>query len=239
MIRNVFHAQLAAAAAAHDSWVCVGLDPEIERFPPQLRDRPDAILAFNRAIIDATADLVCAYKPQIAHYAAVGAEDQLLDTLRYIRERAPGVPVILDSKRGDIGSTAEKYAREAFERAQHAVDAARPEVERLARDAAAAAQSAAAFARPVVERVAHDAVDYARDHQDELRRAATSAADAAANLATQRIVPGPLRPMVDALRQELQNDEPPADAVPREPESPTAETHLDDGAAQPPPAAQR
>ena len=134
---------------------------------------------------------------------------------------------------------AERMAREAFERAQHAVDAARPEVERLARDAAAAAQSAAAFARPVVERVAHDAVDYARDHQDELRRAATSAADAAANLATQRIVPGPLRPMVDALRQELQNDEPPADAVPREPESPTAETHLDDGAAQPPPAAQR
>ena len=85
MIRNVFHAQLAAAAAAHDSWVCVGLDPELERFPPQLRDRPDAILAFNLAIIDATADLVCAYKPQIAHYAAVGAEDQLLDTLRYIR----------------------------------------------------------------------------------------------------------------------------------------------------------
>jgi orotidine-5'-phosphate decarboxylase len=116
MIRNLFHAQLAAAAATHDSWVCVGLDPEIERFPAHLRDRPDAILAFNRAIIDATADLVCAYKPQIAHYAAVGAEDQLLDTLRYIRERAPGVPVILDSKRGDIGSTAEKYAREAFER---------------------------------------------------------------------------------------------------------------------------
>jgi orotidine-5'-phosphate decarboxylase len=116
MIRNLFHAQLAAAAATHDSWVCVGLDPEIERFPAHLRDRPDAILAFNRAIIDATADLVCAYKPQIAHYAAVGDEDQLLDTLRYIRERAPGVPVILDSKRGDIGSTAEKYAREAFER---------------------------------------------------------------------------------------------------------------------------
>jgi orotidine-5'-phosphate decarboxylase len=113
---NAFHSQLAAASAAVESLVCVGLDPEIERFPAHLRARPDAILTFDRAIIDATADLVCAYKPQIAHYAAVGAEDQLQDTLRYIRERAPGVPVILDAKRGDIGSTAEKYAREAFER---------------------------------------------------------------------------------------------------------------------------
>jgi len=113
---NAFHSQLAAASAAAESLVCVGLDPEVERFPAHLRARPDAILAFNRAIIDATADLVCAYKPQIAHYAAAGAEDQLQDTLRYIRQRAPGVPIILDAKRGDIGSTAEKYAREAFER---------------------------------------------------------------------------------------------------------------------------
>ena len=111
-----FNSLLHSAAAHHESWVCVGLDPEIGRFPAHLRDRADAILAFNRAIIDATADLVCAYKPQIAHYAAEAAEEQLLDTIRYIRERAPGVPVILDSKRGDIGSTAEKYAREAFER---------------------------------------------------------------------------------------------------------------------------
>ena len=118
---NAFHRQLAAASAATESLVCVGLDPEVERFPTHLRDRPDAILAFNRAIVDATADLVCAYKPQIAHYAAAGAEDQLQDTLRYIRQRAPGVPIILDAKRGDIGSTAEKYAREAFER--YAADA--------------------------------------------------------------------------------------------------------------------
>ena len=116
MTLNAFHARLEAAATAHGSLVCVGLDPEVERFPAHLRDRPDAILAFNRAIVDATADLVCAYKPQIAHYAAVGAEDQLQDTIRYIRERAPGVPVILDSKRGDIGSTAAKYADEAFKR---------------------------------------------------------------------------------------------------------------------------
>ncbi len=111
-----FLQRLKAAMTANQSMVCVGLDPEVERFPLHLRHSPRAIYDFNRAIVDATADLVCAYKPQIAHFAAVGAEDQLQDTLRYIRERAPGVPVILDSKRGDIGSTAEKYAREAFER---------------------------------------------------------------------------------------------------------------------------
>lgn len=116
MNTTTFLQRLEAAMTASDSLVCVGLDPEIDRFPKHLRERPRSILEFNRAIVDATADLVCAYKPQIAHYAAVGAEDQLLETIRYIRERAPGVPVILDSKRGDIGSTAEKYAREAFER---------------------------------------------------------------------------------------------------------------------------
>ncbi|MBU6377126.1 MAG: orotidine-5'-phosphate decarboxylase [Gammaproteobacteria bacterium] len=111
-----FLQQLESAMSVNESLVCVGLDPEPERFPRHLRGTPRAILEFNRAIIDATADLVCAYKPQIAHYAAEAAEDQLQDTIRYIRERAPGIPVILDSKRGDIGSTAGKYAREAFER---------------------------------------------------------------------------------------------------------------------------
>lgn len=111
-----FLSRLDSAMTSAQSLVCVGLDPELEKFPAHLRGHSRAILEFNRAIIDATADLACAYKPQIAHYAAVGAEDQLLDTIRYIRERAPGVQVILDSKRGDIGSTAEKYAREAFER---------------------------------------------------------------------------------------------------------------------------
>lgn len=113
---QAFHRQLTTAMARNQSLVCVGLDPEPERLPAPLRDRPRAIAAFNRAIVDATADLVCAYKPQIAHYAALGAEDELLESIAYIRERAPGIPVILDSKRGDIGSTAEKYAREAFER---------------------------------------------------------------------------------------------------------------------------
>ncbi len=116
MSASTFLQRLDAAMTSTQSFVCVGLDPEIEKFPAHLRQRPKAILEFNCAIIDATADLACAYKPQIAHYAAVGAEDQLLETIRYIRQRAPGIQVILDSKRGDIGSTAEKYAREAFER---------------------------------------------------------------------------------------------------------------------------
>lgn len=116
MSASAFLKRLDAAMTSTQSLVCVGLDPEIEKFPVHLRHQKHAILEFNRAIIDATADLACAYKPQIAHYAAVSAEDQLLETIRYIRDRAPGIQVILDSKRGDIGSTAEKYTREAFER---------------------------------------------------------------------------------------------------------------------------
>ena len=116
MSHRDFKQLLARAAEDHDSLVCVGLDPEPEKFPPHLRGVAHSIFEFNKAIVDATADLVCSYKPQFAHYAALGAEDQLLQTIRYINARAPGVPVILDSKRGDIGNTAGKYAQEAFER---------------------------------------------------------------------------------------------------------------------------
>jgi orotidine-5'-phosphate decarboxylase len=94
----------------------VGLDPEIERFPPHIAAQPSPVFQFNKAIIDATADLVCAYKPQFAHYAAYEAEDQLERTIEYIHRSYPGIPVILDSKRGDVGNTAERYAIEAFER---------------------------------------------------------------------------------------------------------------------------
>ena len=111
-----FMKKLAAAWRDNDSLVCVGLDPEPARFPARFATSQRPIFDFNKAIIDATCDIVCAYKPQIAHYAAARAEDQLADTIAYIRERAPKVLVILDSKRGDIGSTAAYYAREAFER---------------------------------------------------------------------------------------------------------------------------
>lgn len=108
--------RLYAAARRNQSLVCVGLDPELERIPEHIRrlDRP--AFEFNRRIIDATAAYACCFKPQFAHYAALGAEEELLATIRYIHEQHPGLQVILDSKRGDIGSTAEKYAMESFSR---------------------------------------------------------------------------------------------------------------------------
>ncbi|MBI3093824.1 MAG: orotidine-5'-phosphate decarboxylase [Rhodocyclales bacterium] len=111
-----FTEQLAAAWAKNDSLLCVGLDPDPARFPAHLQDKPDAILRFCAEIADATADLACAFKPQIAYFAARRAEDQLEALIAHIHDRHPGVPVILDAKRGDIGSTAEQYAIEAFER---------------------------------------------------------------------------------------------------------------------------
>ena len=112
---SAFIEQLERSWSSSDSLVCVGLDPEIERFPP-LAEQGSPIFQFNKAIIDATADLVCAYKPQFAHYATYEAEDQLERTIDYIHRSYPGIPVILDSKRGDVGNTAERYAIEAFER---------------------------------------------------------------------------------------------------------------------------
>ena len=109
-----FIEKLEQAWAKNDSLVCVGLDPDLTRVPKHLLKQENAIFAFNRAIIKATADLVCAYKPQIAHYSAMRAEDQLERTIQHIHECYPDVPVILDAKRGDIGSTARMYAREAF-----------------------------------------------------------------------------------------------------------------------------
>ncbi|MBC7500970.1 MAG: orotidine-5'-phosphate decarboxylase [Herminiimonas sp.] len=111
-----FIEKLSAAWSANDSLLCVGLDPDVARFPPHLQQKPDAIFAFCKAIIDATADLACAFKPQIAYFAALRAEDQLEAVCAYLRERYPHIPIILDAKRGDIGATAEQYAREAFER---------------------------------------------------------------------------------------------------------------------------
>jgi len=113
-----FIAQLNAATRLHDSLLCVGLDPEPSRFPGAWKDDPARIHDFCAAIVEATHDLVCAFKPQIAYFAAHRAEDQLERLIALIHRVAPQVPVILDAKRGDIGSTAEQYAREAFERYQ-------------------------------------------------------------------------------------------------------------------------
>jgi orotidine-5'-phosphate decarboxylase len=108
--------KLSARWQAADSLLCVGLDPDPSRFPAQLRDRDDAIFAFCAAIADATAEYACAFKPQVAYFASARAEDQLERLLAHLRQRHPQVPVVLDAKRGDIGATAEHYAREAFER---------------------------------------------------------------------------------------------------------------------------
>ena len=107
---------LTGAWAKNNSLLCVGLDPDPAKFPAHLKDQPDAIFRFCAAIADATADLACAFKPQIAYFAARRAEAQLEALIAHIHDKHPGVPVILDAKRGDIGSTAEQYAIEAFER---------------------------------------------------------------------------------------------------------------------------
>jgi orotidine-5'-phosphate decarboxylase len=108
--------KLSAAWTSNDSLLCVGLDPDLARFPSQLQQQPDAIVTFCKAIIDATADLACAFKPQIAYFAALGAEPQLEEICNYLRQHYPHIPLILDAKRGDIGATARQYAREAYDR---------------------------------------------------------------------------------------------------------------------------
>lgn len=107
---------LRGAERQNESLLCVGLDPEPTKFPASMRGDATKIYDFCAAIVDATADLVIAFKPQIAYFAAHRAEDQLERLMVHMRRNAPHVPVILDAKRGDIGSTAEQYAKEAFER---------------------------------------------------------------------------------------------------------------------------
>ncbi|MEO7105613.1 MAG: orotidine-5'-phosphate decarboxylase [Rhodoferax sp.] len=108
--------QLRTAERQNGSLLCVGLDPDPAKFPDQYRGDSNRIYDFCAAIVDATADMVIAFKPQIAYFAAHRAEAQLERLVAHMRSAAPHVPVILDAKRGDIGSTAEQYAIEAFER---------------------------------------------------------------------------------------------------------------------------
>jgi orotidine-5'-phosphate decarboxylase len=114
----IFTEQLLRAQVLNQSLLCVGLDPEPNKFPGAWKGQPDRIFDFCAAMVDATKDLVCAFKPQIAYFAAYRAEDQLERLMAHMRRVAPQVPVILDAKRGDIGSTAEQYAHEAFGRYQ-------------------------------------------------------------------------------------------------------------------------
>ena len=111
-----FLEQLQGAERQNGSLLCVGLDPEPSKFPAGLKGDASKIYDFCAHIVDATADLAISFKPQIAYFAAHRAEDQLEKLMEHMRRNAPHVPVILDAKRGDIGSTAEQYAKEAFER---------------------------------------------------------------------------------------------------------------------------
>jgi orotidine-5'-phosphate decarboxylase len=108
--------QLTAAWTSHQSMLCVGLDPDVARMPARFQNEPDGIYQFCKAIVDVTADLACSFKPQIAYFAALGAERQLEQLCAYIKTAYPHIPLILDAKRGDIGATAGQYAREAYDR---------------------------------------------------------------------------------------------------------------------------
>ena len=111
-----FHQRLTSIWESQNSLVCVGIDPELSKLPEHLRDHTAPYLAFGIAIVDACAPYVSAFKPQAAHFAALGAEDQLAELISYVQTHHSDIPVILDAKRGDVGSTAALYAKEAFER---------------------------------------------------------------------------------------------------------------------------
>ena len=113
---NTFTQQLQSAWASQGSMLCVGFDPDPKRLPTVLQGKPEGIFEFCRDVADATADLVCSFKPQFAYFASQRAEAQLEKLIKHLKDRYPHIPVILDSKRGDIGSTADHYALEAFER---------------------------------------------------------------------------------------------------------------------------
>jgi orotidine-5'-phosphate decarboxylase len=101
---NTFNQQLQSAWASQGSMLCVGFDPDPKRLPLSLQGKPEGIFEF------------CAFKPQFAYFASQRAEAQLEKLIKHLKDKYPHIPVILDSKRGDIGSTADHYALEAFER---------------------------------------------------------------------------------------------------------------------------
>jgi len=113
---NTFNQQLQSAWASQGSMLCVGFDPDPKRLPADLQGNAEGFFEFCREIADATADLVCAFKPQFAYFASQRAEAQLEKLIKHLKDKHPHIPVILDSKRGDIGSTADHYALEAFDR---------------------------------------------------------------------------------------------------------------------------
>lgn len=113
----MFQQKLNSAIQKNNSLLCVGLDTDIEKIPSHFKNEPEPLFAFNKTVIDATADLVCAYKPNIAFYEAAGIEGltQLKKTIDYIHKTYPEIPVILDAKRADVPNTAAMYAKALYE----------------------------------------------------------------------------------------------------------------------------
>ena len=109
-----FLEKLKQVTEQNNSLLCVGLDPQLDKLPQSVRNKDNPVLYFNRCLIDATADLVCAYKPNFAFYGALGACGwaTLKGTLEHVPQH---IPVLVDAKVGDIGSTAERYATMFFE----------------------------------------------------------------------------------------------------------------------------
>jgi orotidine-5'-phosphate decarboxylase len=99
------------------SFLCVGLDTDVKKIPQHLLSESDPVFAFNKQIIDATADVCIAYKPNLAFYESLGLSgwQSLEKTVKYIRANYPDQFLIADAKRGDIGNTSEMYARAFFE----------------------------------------------------------------------------------------------------------------------------
>lgn len=110
-----FYDKLQAAWQSSQSLVCLGLDPDLAKLPACVRSEKDPVFAFNKAIIDATAPFISCCKPQFAHYAGQDCLPSLRSTFEYLKSTYPHIVTILDAKRGDIGSTADYYAKEAFE----------------------------------------------------------------------------------------------------------------------------
>ena len=111
-----FHERLRSSWQNSGSLLCVGIDPDLQLMPHAVRAAKKPFFEFGKAIVEATAAYVCAFKPQAAHFAAVGKEHELAELIAFMRANYPAIPIILDAKRGDVGSTARLYAKEAYER---------------------------------------------------------------------------------------------------------------------------
>lgn len=113
----LFHDKLIKATKKNNSLLCVGLDSDIEKLPYHIKKKRNPLFFFNKKIIDATHDLVCTFKPNIAFYEAYGIDGlkQLKLTIEYIQKQYSEIPIILDAKRGDIGNTAARYAKAVYE----------------------------------------------------------------------------------------------------------------------------